>query len=87
MKKPDYSTDVEYEINNNRPYLVLKRKTKTSDTLPCPFCGSKHSHGTADGHRCSHCGHGPEVKKNVVAEDGTILNQSDGYIIKTMDKK
>lgn len=71
---------IEYtKLSGPTPLLVLYRDTETSDTDECPFCGSNHSHGTNDGHRVAHCETGS--KQSIVADDGTKLFQSDGYVI------
>ena len=70
-----------YEILDGKAYLVLYRKNEYADTEKCSFCKRHHSHGTGDGHRVPHC---PDKKeKSVIATDGTILYQEDGYIIRT----
>lgn len=77
------NSNIEYEIRFRLSILILKRKTGEQKTFPCHFCGIKHLHGRGDGHRVAHCGTG-EYDFFVIADDGTILYQSDGYIIKNV---
>lgn len=73
---------IEYtKLSGTNPLLILYRDTQTSDTDKCPFCGSNHTHGTGDGHRVAHCE--TESKKSVIADDGTELFQSNGYVIRS----
>jgi hypothetical protein len=60
--------------------LVLWRDTERSPTDQCPFCGANHGHGLGDGHRAAHC-----VIKGVAvtAPDGTVLDNSHGYVLRT----
>ena len=71
--------DIEYTRIDGRSYAVLRRERAGSPTSFCPFCGDRHRHGIGDGHRGAHCWRviWPEVQ----TPDGTILRQSDGYII------
>lgn len=71
--------DVEYEMIDGRAYAVLRRERAGSPTSFCPFCGDRHIHGIGDGHRGAHCAR--VVWPEVETSDGTILRQSDGYII------
>jgi hypothetical protein len=83
MKKiTNYSTIIEYKIVSGKPLLILKRKQGNELTSPCPFCGTGHYHGTGDGHRISHCADGS--KKFVIAPDGTMLYENDGYVLVTI---
>ena len=74
----------EYEIQDGVPYAVLWRDTvvlgKTRTDL-CPFCGQGHIHGVGDGHRGPHC-YG-EINRIARAKDGTVLEQENGYIVRT----
>lgn len=70
----------EYEVQDGRPFAVLYRESENSRTEICPFCGKSHSHGIGDGHRQAHCIDG---NKDILAEDGTVLIQDHGYIIRT----
>jgi hypothetical protein len=72
--------NIEYEINEGKPYAVLHRSDEHSLTERCPFCCDYHSHGTFDGHRIAHCVRG---WSSLVTTDGTILNRSNGYIIRS----
>ncbi len=72
---------MEYEIHFGKPILILPRNRKKQETDKCPFCKSKHGHGNADGHRIAHCGTKFE-NANYTANDGTVLFQKDGYILK-----
>ncbi len=78
--------EVEYEVHGLRAYAVLRRDSEDSETDPCPFCGRRHTHGTGDGHRVSHC---PDLglRKEIKTKDGITLSQSDGYLIKTRWKE
>lgn len=70
----------EYELLNGRPYAVLYRENENEKTEICPFCGKRHIHGIGDGHRTAHCADG---SKEITAEDGTVLTQDHGYILRT----
>lgn len=72
--------DIEYELLNGRPYAVLYRKNENEKTEICPFCGKRHIHGIRDGHRTAHCTDG---SKEITADDGTVLTQDHGYILRT----
>ncbi len=83
MKKiTNYSTEIEYKIVSGKPLLILKRKKGSELTSLCPFCGTGHYHGTGDGHRISHCADGSN--KFVIAPDGTMLYENDGYVLVTI---
>ncbi|MDD3814370.1 MAG: GIY-YIG nuclease family protein [Desulfocapsaceae bacterium] len=76
--------NVSYEKDGDRAYAIIWRDEHDSMTDFCPFCGKRHYHGTDDGHRVKHChGGSTEIKTN----DGTVLLQDHGYIIKTRPKK
>jgi hypothetical protein len=75
--------------------LVLPYDKRTRKTVPCPFCGHQHHHGVGDHpeiwkpgkkmpHRIGHC---PDKNKRdeVIAPDGTVLYQDDGYFLKVFD--
>lgn len=51
-------------------------------TFHCPFCGKKHNHGTAEGHRVEHCSEadGP-VFDEIITQSGIKLKKSDGYVL------
>jgi hypothetical protein len=72
--------DIEYELLNGRPYAVLYRKDENEKIEICPFCGKRHVHGIGDGHRTAHCIDG---SKEITADDGTVLTQDSGYILRT----
>lgn len=84
--KRDFTTPIEYEFYE--PFkiniLILRRISGKEETVPCPFCGRKHIHGSAEGHRCSNCGTGSDIKRKVIHADGTILFENDGYIIRDL---
>lgn len=69
-----------HPIEHEEGRLVLYRDDEGSRTDVCPFCGDKHVHGEGDGHRSPHC---IVDGATVVASDGTILHQKDGYILRT----
>lgn len=77
----DYSTLIEYKLLGETPVLILRRDKGDELTHICPFCGTKHIHGTSDGHRIAHCS--TDSKENVQAPDGQFLFKSDGYILIT----
>ena len=81
MRK-NFKTKIEYTSAYKKPILILKRKTGAEETVPCPFCGTGHVHGTSPGHRIGHCATG--CKTSVTAPDGTVLYQSDGYYIENV---
>jgi hypothetical protein len=78
---------------------VLYRPDPTTLTMPCPFCGRRHGHGAADGHRVAHCRSVPWEKRwkieretgekcwYVDADDGNRYYSKHGYIIKTDREK
>lgn len=68
------------ETGKARAILYRKGNGEKYETDPCPFCGLKHVHGDGDGHRAAHC-YKPE--KEATATDGTIVRESDGYIVRT----
>ena len=77
---------IKYKIDtkSNIPILILERAKGAEETDTCPFCGTGHIHGTADGHRLAHCGsNGNGIKDSIVADDGTVLEQKYGYFIVT----
>lgn len=77
--------DIEYEIHGERAYAILRRDHEGARTAFCPFCGDRHIHGLGDGHRGAHCA--TVVWPEVRTSDGTILRQSDGYLISTSASK
>lgn len=79
---------IEYEIIDNRAYLILNRKKSNNiiESYRCAYCYNKHTHGTLDGHRIAHCGN-YHVRETVTALDGTVLNKENGYIIKSIQPK
>jgi hypothetical protein len=70
----------EYEVHNGKAYAVVYRDKENTATEACPFCGQRHIHGISDGHRVARCSKGSE---QVVSENGTVLEQKMGYIIRT----
>jgi hypothetical protein len=80
---------VQYEEVDGTKYLLLaKDYSKVSKgivplTEKCPFCGKEHLHtGAIPGHRKAQC------RKNTtcVADDGSVLNSADGYILVNLNK-
>ncbi len=74
----------EYETHDGIVFAVLWRESEQAKTLPCPFCGDRHTHGIGDGHRIPHC---INPKEKVTASDGTVIFAKRGYIIRTLPKK
>jgi len=82
-------------LGDRRIYPVLYRDTPEADTDPCPYCGTKHIHGTGDGHRAAHCPTPPREKRHkfeketgqerwyIVAADGRIITRDRGYIVQS----
>ena len=54
---------------------------ENTKTKRCPFCYETHNHGRGEGHRIPHCSN-EKKEKSVIADDGTILYQNNGYIIR-----
>jgi hypothetical protein len=75
--------NIEYQDFQGGKFAVLWRDSANSQTDYCPFCGEQHFHGFPDGHRDAHCRRGYKEVRN---EDGTILYQKQGYIIKTREQ-
>jgi len=88
--------EVEFErLGGDRIYPVLYRDTADADTDPCPYCGTKHIHGTGDGHRVAHCPTPPRENRHqfeketgqeewyIVAADGRIVTRDRGYIVRS----
>lgn len=74
------ATETLYENHQGVNCAVLLRADPRARTEPCPFCGERHRHAMEDGHRVAHCEeHGIEI----TAQDGTVLNSDDGYIVRT----
>ena len=69
-----------YEEINGKPYPVLYRNNENEKTDICPYCGKGHIHGIGDGHRSAHCTDGC---KEIITDDGTVLNKGHGYILRT----
>ena len=44
-------TKKEYEESYGRKIAIIWRKKGKELTDKCPFCGSKHIHGTIEGHQ------------------------------------
>lgn len=65
-----------------KDYLVLTRK-KGKQTEKCPFCGTGHIHGMADGHRVAHCATSYKTKDQATV-NGYTVSRSDGYFIETI---
>jgi hypothetical protein len=78
----------EYEEIHGRKYAILWRKKGNELTDECPFCGSKHIHGTSEGHRVAHCADSVDEKGNICyvsgfyAKDGTYFAPKKGYVIR-----
>ena len=72
--------NIEYEFINGKPYPVLYRNNENEKTDICPYCGKGHIHGIGDGHRSAHCTDGC---KEIITDDGTVLNKGHGYILRT----
>lgn len=70
------------ETLDGRAYLVLRRKTESSGTEPCPFCSRPHIHGIGDGHRVAHCVN-PTVTEFQIGN--VTVYQDHGYVIRTGD--
>lgn len=85
MKKRNFYTRIEYQFWGGKNRLVLKKKKGGKETVPCPFCGCVHIHEINEGHRIPHCGT-KEENSCVIALDGTVLYNKDGYILKDMTK-
>jgi hypothetical protein len=61
-------------------YAILWRKKGNELTDKCPFCGERHVHGRALGHRVQHCA---DYKvKGFYSSDGIFFEPKKGYIIK-----
>lgn len=80
---------IEYSIDSpgDKPVLILDRIAGAEKTVPCAFCGERHIHGWAEGHRIAHCTSpvlGTGTKDSVTAPDGTVLHQKDGYILRNI---
>lgn len=80
------SNSIQYEVVHGKPTYILVRKKyikgESNKTEKCAFCGHSHIHGEGDGLRGAHCNSGS--KESIIAPDGTILYQNDGYVIKTL---
>jgi len=78
----------DYELIDGRRFAILWRKRGNELTDECPFCGSMHIHGKAEGHRAHHCADWTDKKGSVhhvhgfFAKDGTYFPPKDGYIIR-----
>jgi len=78
-----------------RTYPVVRREAGEERCEPCPYCGAKHIHGAADGHRSAHCRTPTfeekyELEKKtgrkewyVKAPGGEIIYSERGYVIQT----
>lgn len=86
MKESLFDVSKEYKWS----YPILWRETPTSLSDPCPFCGGRHGHGTADGHRVAHCMTPPRSygKKYWIIKDidGQEYSSDQGYIVRTRAK-
>jgi hypothetical protein len=71
---------VDYELEDGTARAVLWREEVDGATEPCPFCNLRHFHGFNDGVRFPHC---TAPKPFVVARDGTKLQHSEGYLVRT----
>jgi hypothetical protein len=67
--------------SNGRVYPIIWRKKgkRTGETEKCPFCGSTHIHGKAEGTASPHCASG---KGRDFVFDGVVYSQDHGYYIK-----
>lgn len=70
---------------------IIYRKSETSQTEPCPFCGASHFLPGTDGHRAAICipsfkiGKGAKLvkPKRVVVYEGLVATIYEGYILRT----
>ena len=72
---------MEYDFFGKIPVVILYRKKGSELTNKCPFCGTGHIHGSAQGHRIAHCG-SAYANASIFASDGTQLFMKHGYIIR-----
>lgn len=63
---------------SGRLFPIINRKKGAEQTDACPYCGQRHIHGYAEGHRSSHC----TDKSIEVTIDGFLFKVEDGYVIK-----
>lgn len=78
--KIQFSTPIEYAIDKHwGPLLILRRNLEKQETTHCPFCGSKHGHGSANGGRIPHCS--SEFSSYENSKRITFNNYSGIYII------
>ena len=92
MKAVSKSREIaEYEMLDGTAYLVLHRDYKNELTHTCSFCGKKQKHDWEDGLKAAACSHAfDDVFENLLgqkamfmADDGTLLKASDGYIVRS----
>lgn len=78
----------DYEYIGEKPHLILYVFYHRNQTTMCMFCGEKHNHGEAktnrEGHRNAHCSYGSLILPFIIAKDGTVLYQKDGYILRVL---
>lgn len=71
---------VDYEIVEGVPVAILWRGYRQLTTDPCPFCGERHFYERDSRYEVT-CG--PDSCEKRELEDGTIIKQSDGCIIRS----
>jgi hypothetical protein len=74
------NTEKWFDTYAGRKFPIAYRQNETGPVV-CPYCGREHHHGTADGHRSSHCptsSHGRRLNL-----EGEIVTPADGYLVLT----
>jgi len=71
---------MKYEIVSGRKIPVVDR-LYADDPIDCPYCFREHHHGTADGHRLTHCA--TNAQKHLVIVGDEEVDYRNGYIIVT----
>jgi hypothetical protein len=71
-------------VTQTRLAFPIVTRQKATDPIWCPYCDRKHIHGTADGHRNSHCA--TIVPKRRLYIKDEIIDSSHGYFIRTLNK-
>jgi len=79
----------DFEEIDGRKFPIIWRKKGKEETDPCPYCGKKHIHGTAEGHRIAHCV-GKRLERKIIPtdqmgvylSDGTYVEQNAGYVLR-----
>lgn len=66
---------------NGRVFPIVLRKKGKQKIEECPYCGEQHIHGTAGGHRISHCSSGKA--QDIIINDVEIPAEN-GYFIKNI---